>query len=149
MTSLQPIGGGAGNGGGGIGGGGSGGSGGGRDVSTTDQYGNSIVFPNATPGEVITATDVAGRVVTTTYHPGVAVQSTRVLSSTLSGGSATLITQTAYVVPDAVTAEGAGAASRTEGAASLQTGNDADTTRRLGVEAFAVAAGALGVAFAL
>jgi len=121
-------------------------------ISTTDQYGHSVVLSvsGLTSGAVITTTDAAGSSITTTYHPsGDAVQSVILQTTTLPDGSQAVVTATAYVLPTEVAATTTGAAaaatSTDTASPSLQTG----AAGRVGVEVAAMIGGAMGVAWLL
>jgi len=68
------------------------------DVTTTDQYGNTVVLSHASYGEVITATDARGSTFVTTYTPGGGAVSSLVLyTTTLPNGQRETITSLAVV----------------------------------------------------
>jgi len=120
-------------------------------VTTTDQYGNSVVVSGTHYGEVVTTTDSKGRTVVLTYTPGGGEVNSLVLkTTTLPNGQQSTITSYAIIGGATTAASAAGGSGHhsASGTPGLQSGIAAPTGRYIG-EIAAVVGGAVGIAAAL
>ena len=119
-------------------------------MTTTDQYGASVVLSGASRGAVITTTDARGSTFITTYTPGGGKVSSVVLYTTTlpDGAQATVTSLTVVGGAQAATGSSSRGSPTNTAAPGLQSG--AASAPRAHVKgAFAVVGGALGLAYML
>lgn len=119
-------------------------------LTTTDAFGNSVVWSGVSDGATLTTTDARGRTVVTTITPAGAAVSALVLETTvLPNGQQSTITSLQVVGGQAAatqtTDDGPQASKTGKGAPGLQSALAAPTHRYIG-EVAALVGGAIGVA---
>lgn len=115
------------------------------DITTTDQYGNTVVLSNVHSGEVLTTTDAKGSTFITTFTPGGGRVSSLVLeTTTLPNGQESTITSFAVASGAVTTSTGPAGASNSP---HLQ--NGVAIPRRVGKYVVALIGGAVGAVIML
>jgi len=115
------------------------------DVTTTDQFGNTVVLSSVHSGQTVTTTDAKGSTFVTTFTPGGGHVSSLVLeTTTLSNGKKSTITSFAPATGGGATQTGPAGSS---GSPHLQ--NGAPVQKRVSKPAVALIGGVVGAAILL